>query len=144
MTRLILISALLAAPLAAASLQDEWTRGAADRLFMLVSRDGREGARPVGAAATGRLYQEGMAEQTVRLEPGEYLVVGTCQDGCDLDVRVFGDDERRPMASDIRVWPHALADVAVRQAGEYRVQAAMPECSVEPCRYAVGIFRIEN
>jgi hypothetical protein len=85
-----------------------------------------------------------MAEQTVRLEPGEYVVVGTCEAGCDLDVHVYGEDGRRPVARDIRAWPHAFADVRVQRAGSYRVQAAMPGCSVEPCRYALGIFRIES
>ncbi len=142
MIRLLVVATLLAAPVTAAAMQDRWTRDAADRLYTLLSRDGREGGHPVGEPVTGRLYLEGMAEQTVRLEPGEYVVVGTCQVGCDLDVHVFGEEGRRPVARDIGAWPHAFADVRVQQAGNYRVQAAMPECSVEPCRYALGIFRI--
>ena len=143
MRRLFLLSLLVVAPLAAAVTDDEWTRGAGDRLYMLISRDGREGALPEGRPATGRLYQEGRAEQTVRLDAGEHLVAGTCEAGCDLDLRIIGEDGR-PVAADLRAWPHAIADVQVPRAGTYRVQAVMPECSVEPCRYAVGVFHIED
>jgi hypothetical protein len=144
MRRLLILCACVAAPLAAAAtMHDEWARGAGDRLYLLISRDGREGAVPVASPATGRLYTEGLAEQTVRLEPGEHVIVGTCEAGCDLDVHVYADDGRR-VAADTDAWPHALADVEVRQAGTYRVRATMPECSLEPCRYAVGAFRIEN
>lgn len=143
MNRLVLALVFAAAPLAgAAVVQDGWTRAAGDRLYMVLSRDGREGARLLGAPGTGALYVEGVAERTVRLEPGEHVIVATCETGCDLDVRAFGDDGR-PAAADVDDWPHAIADLTVERERTYRVQASMAACTVEPCRYAVGVFRVE-
>jgi len=143
MRRILFLSALLVSSVAAtAVLQDEWTRGAIDRLYLVLSRDGREGGRLLAPAATGVLYQEGIAEQAVRLEAGEHLIVATCDTGCDLDVRAFSGDGR-PVATDADEHPHAIADLQVREPGTYRVQATMAACIAEPCHYAVGVFRVE-
>lgn len=143
MKRLLFVCVFLAAPLAAAAaVQDSWARDAGDRLYMVLSRDGREGARLLGSPATGVLYAEGIAERTVRLQPGEHVIVATCETACDLDVRAF-DADGRPAAADTDDRPHALADVEVRRPATLRVRVEMAACAAEPCRYAVGTFRVE-
>jgi hypothetical protein len=122
--------------------QDEWTRGASNQLYLVLSRDDREGGHLLAPPATGVLYAEGIAEQTVRLEPGEHVIVGTCETACDLDLRAF-DDAGTPVAADTDEHPHSLADLRVPRAGTYRVRAVMAACAAEPCRYAAGVFRIE-
>lgn len=144
MRRILFLAAFLACAAAGGVLaQDEWTRGASNQLYLVLSRDGREGGRLLSQPATGVLYAEGMAEQTVRLEAGEHVIVGTCEAGCDLDVRAY-DDAGRPVAADTDEHAHSLADLRVEHAGTYRVRAVMAACATEPCRFAAGVFRIED
>ena len=143
MRRMLSLLALLALSAGAAAAQDAWTRGAAERLHLVLSRDGREGARLLPPPAAGTLYEEGLAERTMTLEPGAYLVVAACDSACaDVDVRVL-DDAGRVMGEDVDRHPHALADVDVTRAGSYRVRVTMVSCAAQPCAYAAGVYRVE-
>lgn len=112
-----------------------------DLLLRVVSLDGRDGVRLLGAPAAGALYVEGMREETVRVGAGEHVVIGACEGACDVDVRVF-DGTGRLVASDLEARAHAIVDLPAG-AATYRVRLTMAACETEPCRFALGTFRAE-
>jgi hypothetical protein len=99
------------------------------------------GYQKVGATRTGSL-QEGRSESlTFSLVGGAtYIIKGVCDDDCsDLDLTLY-DPQGTQVDIDIEVDAEPVVQATPSSSGSYRVDVAMPGCSVSPCFYGVGLF----
>lgn len=111
-------------------------------LARITARLGAAGFQSVRTPVHGSLAEGQSGWFTVYLRSDrEYAIQGTCDDDCtDLDLDVTGPNGEL-VASD-----HDPDDVPhVRfvpwSSGTYRVTVQMYTCDIEPCAYAVGVYR---
>jgi hypothetical protein len=143
MKRILLTAALAAALLvpAAAHAQDAWVR----QVRSLLSQAGQT-FEANGYELTHRIYtgslNDGEDELVqLELEVGmEYQIMGACDEDCtDLDFILY-DGRGNVVDSDMLEDDYPVVSLTVSRSGVFAVRVSMAECSVEPCRYGIGVF----
>ena len=143
MKRILLTAALGAALLAPATAhaQDAWVR----QVRSLISQAGQS-FEADGYELTHRIYtgslDEGEAELVqLELDVGmEYQIMGACDEDCsDLDFILY-DGRGNVVDSDMLDDDYPVVTLTVTRSGVFSVRVSMAECSVEPCRYGIGVF----
>jgi hypothetical protein len=98
------------------------------------------GMRPQGDLLTGSLRRWHTESHRVALGSGRHRLVAVCDGDCtDIDLFVF--QGTRSMGSDDRVSSVAMVEVNAAYRGTYRIDVRVAACSVEPCFYAVRLYR---
>ena len=98
------------------------------------------GYRLQGNAHTGSIDEGESDDFHITLGAGDYVIMGACDEDCD-DVDLFlyvGDSE---IDSDVDVDDFPTLSVDLAASGRYRIAVSMYGCDVEPCWYAVGVYR---
>ncbi len=98
------------------------------------------GYRLQGNAHTGSINEGESDDFHITLGAGDYVIMGACDEDCD-DVDLFlyvGDNE---IDSDVAVDDFPTLSVDLTGSGSYRIAVKMFGCNVEPCWYAVGVYR---
>ena len=77
---------------------------------------------------------------TVDLEAGTtYAILGVCDEDCsDLDLRLYGANGL--IDSDVAMDDFPIVRVTTTQSGTFRIEVVMASCSVDPCRYGLGVY----
>ena len=108
---------------------------------------GRMMLEPQGLLATRDIYTGSLnanADEShwITLEGGEeYALLGVCDEDCeDIDLYLY-DDNGREIDSDALSDDVPVVLVTPSARTSYRVQVNMYDCDVEPCYYAVGVYR---
>ncbi|MBW6497667.1 MAG: hypothetical protein K0B09_04710 [Bacteroidales bacterium] len=93
---------------------------------------------------TGRLDNEGTEWVNIELPAGyTYHILGVCDHDCfDLDLELHTTDNVM-LSSDVETDDYPLVSVTPAERTIYRVKVIMANCSSEPCRYGLGIYRSE-
>ena len=143
MKKILLFTAALAALFApsTARAQDAWVR----QVRSLISQAGQS-FEADGYELTHRIYtgslDEGEAELVqLELDVGmEYQIMGACDEDCsDLDFILY-DGRGNVVDSDMLDDDYPVVTLTVTRSGVFSVRVSMAECSVEPCRYGIGVF----
>jgi hypothetical protein len=121
--------------------QDHYLFQARVRLATIAVAAMGVGLRLTHGVTTGSLDEDGITTIQVPLRNGQtYTLVGTCDEDCsDLDLELvnpFGRVVSRDISDDDRPVVSATPLIS----GTYRIRVTMAECSLGPCRFAVGIF----
>lgn len=141
-----LIASAVAALIALAPLsqprQDRWeqqVRRQLDRAADLLSQD--HDYTLYREPTMGSLRVNASESQTITLTGGRrYMIIGVCDNDCtDIDLRLY-DEDGDLVASDLETDDTPIVQVSPENTSRYRVRATMATCSVEPCRYGVGIY----
>jgi hypothetical protein len=145
MKRTVLALAALGAALitttAAAVPQDEWVAQVRRLLQRSGERFESQGYSMTHRIYTGSLNQNGNEMVSLNLSIGtQYQILGQCDNDCtDLDLTLY-DAAGNQIDQDIELDDYPLVTVTPRRSGTYRVKVVMATCSVEPCRYGIGVF----
>jgi hypothetical protein len=76
----------------------------------------------------------------VRLQPGRYIIVASCDNDCqDVDLAVY-DVSGRLISSDIQADDKPAVGVVVQSAGEASVVVRMHRCRTQVCWFGIGIY----
>jgi hypothetical protein len=113
-----------------------------------------EKIREFAATASGFTLRESLEEGSLQagrqmafpaeLSVGvDYMVVGFCDSDCtDLDMSIL-DPSGEEIGNDYLPDAQPMLIVTPEVRGTYQIQVEMVSCSVEPCRFAVGIMESE-
>jgi hypothetical protein len=137
-TRRIAIAAVLVAVSLAAG--NPALQAQARQLAGFAASLAREGYDPI-SAHEGWL-NEGQSEWlSIQLAAGtNYAVAATCDGDCsDLDLKVYGPTNRL-VARDTTTDDVPLVYHRPLSSGRYQIEAVMYRCSVDPCKYRLGVF----
>lgn len=143
MKRLLLTAALgavLLAP-AAAHAQDAWVRQVRAQISAAGQAFEQRGYELTHRIYTGSLNDDESEVVQLDLDVGmEYQIMGACDEDCtDLDFTLY-DGAGNVIDSDMLDDDVPVVSVTVARSGAFRVRVSMATCSVEPCRYGIGIF----
>jgi len=140
--RKLILSTLVLGSLVAGTGAVAVLRAQSQELDRIAARLRAEGFQSIRTPEHGWLGEDESESFTVYLRSGrEYVMQGTCDDDCtDLDLDVMGPNGD-VVASDHSSddWPQAR--FVPWTSGTYRVKVTMYTCDVEPCAYAVGVYR---
>ncbi|HYJ80748.1 MAG TPA: hypothetical protein VEW03_14130 [Longimicrobiaceae bacterium] len=144
MKRILLAASVCAAlftTAVAATAQDEWVRQVRRLLIEAGRRFEAQGYEMTHDIYTGSLNDDGSTMVTLNLSIGtEYQILGQCDEDCtDLDLVLF-DGAGNQIDSDLLEDDYPVVSVVPRRSGSFRVRVSMATCSVEPCRYGIGVF----
>ena len=143
MKRLLLTAALGAALLApvAAHAQDAWVRQVRSLLSVAGRTFEEHGYELTHRMYTGSLNDDGSEMVEIELDVGmEYQIMGACDEDCsDLDLILY-DGRGNVIDSDMLDDDFPVVSVTVSRSGVFRMRVNMAACSVEPCRYGIGVF----
>lgn len=144
MKRILLAASVCAAlftTAAAAAPQDEWVRQVRRYLLEAGRRFEQQGYELTHDIYTGSLNDDAQEMVTLNLSIGtEYQILGQCDEDCtDLDLILY-DAAGNQIDSDLLDDDYPVVSVVPRRSGTYRVRVSMATCSVEPCRYGIGVF----
>lgn len=91
---------------------------------------------------TGRLDDEGVEWVNVELPSGyTYQILGVCDNDCfDLDLELY-NTRNELLSQDIETDDYPLVTVTPGERTIYRVKVIMANCSSEPCRYGLAVYR---
>lgn len=132
-------AALLVASPARAQSQDDWMRVVVAQLDAVVHALGDEGLSPAGEMHSGTLDEGDSDEVELRLEAGDYMIVGACDHDCsDLDLALLQNGEE--IESDYELDDTPVLVVEVPKRTTYTLRVDMATCSEAPCRYGVRVF----
>jgi hypothetical protein len=89
----------------------------------------------------GSLRVNASESATVTLTGGRsYMIVGVCDNDCtDVDLRLYNEDGDM-VDSDVAADDTPVVQITPERTARYRIRATMATCSVEPCRYGVGVY----
>jgi hypothetical protein len=105
----------------------------------------------VGAAANGFTLREQVQMGSLRqgqqttyrvdfAQNREYALVALCDADCrDIDL-VLLEPDGREMVADRDLTDQAVIRVPSSHKGEHYLRVTMPACSVNPCRFGIGVF----
>jgi hypothetical protein len=143
MKRILLTAALGAALLApaAAHAQDAWVRQVRGYLSQAGRTFEEHGYQLTHRIYTGSLNDDGDEVVELELDVGmEYQIMGACDEDCsDLDLVLY-DGRGNVIDSDLLEDDYPVVSVEVVRSGRFSVRVSMASCSVEPCRYGIGVF----
>lgn len=144
MKRILLAASVCAAlftTAAAATAQDEWVRQVRRLLIAAGERLEAQGYELTHDIYTGSLNDDAQGMVSLNLSIGtQYEILGQCDEDCtDLDLVLF-DPAGNQIDSDLLEDDYPVVSVTPRRTGTYRVRVMMATCSVEPCRYGIGVF----
>ena len=136
------VAALLALAPIDTQQQDRWeqqVRRQLDRAADLLSQD--HDYTLYREPTLGSLRANASESQTVTLTGGRrYMIIGVCDNDCtDIDLRLY-DEAGDLIASDLEEDDTPIVQVSPTSTARYRIRATMATCSVEPCRYGVGVY----
>lgn len=91
---------------------------------------------------TGSLNSDSDRDQWITLKGGEeYALLGVCDEECnDIDLFLY-DEKGNEIDSDTASDDVPVVVVNPSRSARYRVHLSMFDCDVEPCLYAVGLYR---
>jgi S1-C subfamily serine protease len=111
-----------------------------DELATTVRRLGGRSYEPDGGVRIGHLSHGQRGGLELSLPPGRYRIVGVCDRAChDLDFYLQLDD--REVARDVGADAVPIVELEVRRPASYRLVTYMMGCTVDPCTFAVQVFR---
>ncbi|HEU0302283.1 MAG TPA: hypothetical protein VFR37_22690 [Longimicrobium sp.] len=141
MKRILLSLAALVTVTAAAVPQDAWTQQVRRILQRMGAHFEQQGYTLTHHIYTGSLNDGGSERVRLDLDVGtEYQIMGACDTDCsDLDLTLY-DGNGREVDSDLLPDDYPLVTVTVSRSGNFTVEVDMASCSVEPCRYGIGVF----
>jgi hypothetical protein len=125
----------------AAQAQDAWVRQVRTQLSAAGGVFEANGYELTHHIYTGSLNDGGTEMVQLDLDVGmEYQIMGACDGDCsDLDLILY-DGAGNVIDSDMLDDDVPVVSVTVARSGAFRVRVSMAACSVEPCRYGIGIF----
>ncbi len=98
------------------------------------------GYRLQGSTHTGSIGEGESEDIYVTLGAGDYVIMGACDEDCDdVDLFLYVGDNEIDSDVDVDEFPMLLVDLT--GSGGYRIAVNMFGCDVEPCWYAVGVYR---
>jgi hypothetical protein len=121
--------------------QDEWV-AQVRRLLQNAGRVYQErGYSMTHQIYTGSLNNRSSEFVTLQLDIGtQYQLLGACDNDCsDLDLTLYGPSGNE-IDTDVEMDDFPIVAVTPSRSGTYRLKVVMATCSVEPCRYGIGVF----
>ncbi len=78
----------------------------------------------------------------IELDAGtEYVITAVCDGDCgDIDLVLYDDDGNFTIVSDKETDDNPILTYEPRSTATFMVEVLMPDCSIEPCGYALVIF----
>lgn len=127
----------------AAAQQDAWLRQVNAQLEAVADALSEEGLSTAAEPASGALDEGEAEELELELSAGTYLIIGVCDADCsDLDLVLSdGGDE---IDSDMEMDDTPVVTVELDGPASLTLRVNMATCSSEPCRYGVGVFRVDG
>lgn len=123
----------------AAAQDDQYMQQVAVQLVAVAEAMGDEGLEMAGEPEGGSLNDDETAEMQIRVNPGEYLIVGACDTDCsDLDMAVIMNG--KVAGSDTATDDTPVVTLTVTRPTTLTIRVLMTACSSEPCRYGVAAF----
>jgi len=120
---------------------DQWTRQVNSLLSQAAGVATSNGMSRTHEPYVGSLRTGASSSHTLQLNAGtSYSIIGVCDNDCsDFDLRLF-DPRGREVDSDLLTDDQPVVDVVPPVTGTYTVRAIMTTCSVQPCRYGIGVY----
>lgn len=144
MRRILITAAAVAAAIlvpATARAQDAWVRQVRSILSQVGQTYEANGYELTHHIYTGSLNDGGAEVVRLDLDVGmEYQIMGACDEDCsDLDLILY-DGRGNVVDSDMLDDDYPVVSLTVTHSGMFTVRVSMAECSLEPCRYGIGVF----
>lgn len=138
-TAVVVLSAALAAPIAAA--QSRWEDQVSDQIKSASHILEDKGYSRTHDPYTGSLREGENEYLTVTLHAGtSYALLGVCDNDCtDLDFRLYDADDNE-VDSDVETDDVPIVRVAPTETMRYKLKVIMVACKTSPCFYGVGVF----
>lgn len=100
------------------------------------------GCYTVHNIVSGSLYDQETTTVTITVRDArQYTILGSCDDDCgDLDFSLY-DPAGRLIASDLASDDSPSIRAWLIPGVRYRLEVLMASCLLEPCAYAMGVYR---
>lgn len=138
---LTFVPAIIALPLAAPALADEWSEQVLGLIDAAAETYFDNGYHYGGYTYEGSLDDGESERLTVRLGAGmESQLIGACDTDCsDFDLTLY-DSAGREVDSDLQLDDFPIVSARPGKDGVYTILVQMIDCEVDPCRYAIQQF----